>query len=222
MHLEFHILLRSSRFLTMCRSAAARRGLCGARAGQERGECRGPAGWGSGSVGGDTADTPLFYGQPEPSSQGTRTLPSPSCWGPETCCKNCHAKRWGCCGPACCCCLGLLHYFLCLLFFFSGWGKIILKCFKSLIQSLENFFLIFAHRARLGILVSTPLPWLWEGLVLFFSARKNRRFLVCCRLVAGTQPPHHGGTGHPACRRRFHRNCQCVFQRGRPEQVGAI
>lgn len=180
---------------------------------------------------GGTADTPLSRGQPEPSSQGTRTLPSSSCRGPETCCKNCHAKRWGCRGPACCSCLGLLHYFLCLLFFsflcgfffFSGGGggKIIFKCFRSLIQSLGNFFLIFAHRARLGVPVSTPSPWLWGAPVPFLSERKNRRILLCCRLVAGTQPPHHGGTGHPARRCRLHRDRQCVFQRGRPEQVGA-
>lgn len=45
--------------------------------------------------------------------------------------------------------------------------------------------------------------------------------VLCCRLVAGPQPPHHGGTGHPARGRRLHRNRQRVLQRGRPQQVGA-
>lgn len=40
----------------------------------------------------ETADIPLSHGQPELSGQGTRNLPSPSCRGPETYCKNCHAK----------------------------------------------------------------------------------------------------------------------------------
>lgn len=55
----------------------------------------------------------------------------------------------------------------------------------------------------------------------FPSTGKKWRFLLCFRLIAGTQPPDHGGTGHPARRRRLHGNRQRVLQRGRPQQVGA-
>lgn len=115
--LQFHIYDD----LQMCCSVPWARwgeqGVCKAGKRSMPGIAGSPYGWGScrQDEGRKTADIPLSQRQPELSSQGIRNLHNPSCWNPETYCKNCHAKPvvWqplravlGVCCPACCSCLG--------------------------------------------------------------------------------------------------------------------